>query len=348
MSPSIKLSRNCIHLYFNIQPTLNSLDSRHLVSYKPSLSLANDSSSISASPPFTPSFAATSREFNLFPKHERNFRRSHAQSDPPLSSDIDLESEAELTRLRSDAFWELRRSVAESGEGLVRRMRDYESSRSRGGVYSKAKDSIRRGRKRHSVNLRPRRAIGPEDGSDEEDSVQIYAGGESSEVDDYGSIRKKRAFSLGMADSGAHTSSFTDLDGSERCSSPSATFFSAPSEYNSDDESMDLINDSPLSMSAITSSPSPDAPALIRSFTNSTNSSFVSLPPPYGIHSKSSPPQQFSLRPTSPSLSHSEKAIAALSLAIANGAGGLNDYSALRAMEIPPIIEDSQVGELWH
>jgi hypothetical protein len=50
----------------------------------------------------------------------------------------------------------------------------------------------------------------------------------------------------------------------------------------------------------------------------------------------------------SPSSSRSEKAIAALSLAMANGAGGLNDYSALRAKEIPPIIEDSQVGELWH
>jgi hypothetical protein len=33
---------------------------------------------------------------------------------------------------------------------------------------------------------------------------------------------------------------------------------------------------------------------------------------------------------------------------MANGAGGLNDYGALRVMETPPIIEDSLVGELWH
>jgi len=124
-------------------------------------------------------------------------------------------------------------------------------------------------------------------------------------------------------------------------------FFSAPSAYNSDDESMDLINDSPLSTSIIASSPG--APALSYSFTNSTNSSFVSLPSTYlGLHSKSSPPRQHLLSPTSPSSTRSEKAIAALSLAIANGAGGLNDYAALRGMEAPSIIEDSQVGELWH
>jgi hypothetical protein len=319
-----------------------------------SFPLANDGSSVSASSaPPTPSFPATSAEFKLFPKHTRtqsNSRQPNPQSDPPLPSidDIDIDTQAHLTRLRSDAFWELRRSVEENGEGLVRRMRDYESSRSRGAVYSKAKDSLRRGRKRHSISVRPRRAIDTGDGSDEEDGAKSFVGETgSSEAGDYCTARKKRAFSLGMAESGAHSSSLVDLEGSERCSSPGAAFFSAPSAYNSDDESMDLFNDSPLSMSGIASSPG--APALSHSFTNSTNSSFVSLPPPfYGVSSKSSPPRHYSLTNTSPSSSRSEKAIAALTLAMANGAGGLNDYSALRAMEIPPIIEDSQVGELWH
>jgi len=124
----------------------------------------------------------------------------------------------------------------------------------------------------------------------------------------------------------------------------SGAFFSAPSACNSDDDSMDLVDDSPSSTSVIASSPG--APALSHSFTNSTNSSFVSLPgPSFGVHSMSSPPRHHPLRPT---LSRSEKAIAALSLAMANGAGGLNDYAALRVMEAPPIIEDSLVGELWH
>jgi hypothetical protein len=266
----------------------------------------------------------------------------------PSIGDIDLDTKVNLTQLRSDAFWELRKSVAENGEGLVRRMRDYESSRSRGAIYSKAKDSLRRGRKRHSISLRPRRVINTGDGTNEEDGVEIFAGDAgSSEVDDYGNTRKKRAFSLGMADSGVHASPFMDLEGSERCSSPGATFLSVPSAYNSDDESMDLFSDSPLSTSVVASSPG--APALSYSFTNSTNSSFVSLPPTFfGVHSKSSPPRHHSLIDTSPLSSRSEKAIAALSLAMANGAGGLNDYSALQTMEIPQIIEDSQVGELWH
>jgi hypothetical protein len=46
------------------------------------------------------------------------------------------------------------------------------------------------------------------------------------------------------------------------------------------------------------------------------------------------------------SASRTEKAIAALSLAIANGAAGLGDYDALR--DIPSVMIDSQVGELWH
>jgi len=333
----------------DISPTTNNLDKQPFGSLRHSISLAIDSSPASTAP--TPFFAATSAEFNLFPKQKRarsNSRRSHPQSDPPLPSieHIDLNTKTDLTRLRSDAFWELRRSIAESGEGLVRRMRDYESSRSRGAAYSRAKDSLRRGRKRHSLSLRPRRVIDAGDGSDEEDDVQIFSGEGSSEAGDYNGTRKKRAFSLGTADSGVHPSPFMDLDGSERGSS-SGAFFSAPSAYNSDDESMDLVDDSPLSTSIIASSPG--APTLSHSFTNSTNSSFVSLPGPlFGAHSTSSPPRHHPFRPTSPSSSRSEKAIAALSLAMANGAGGLNDYGALRVMETPPIIEDSLVGELWH
>jgi hypothetical protein len=329
---------------FDIQPTLNNDDRQPFGSPEHLHSLATNSSPTSP----TPFFATTSAEFNLFPRHKRtqsNSHRSPPESEPSLPSigDIGLDTQPDLTQLRSEAFWELHRSVAESGEGLVRRMRDYESSRSRGVIYSRAKGSLRRSRKRHSLSLRTKRVIGAGDGS-EEDDVQIFSGDGSSEVGDYGGARKKRAFSLGMADSESHSPAFVDLDGSERCSSPNTAFFSGPSAYNSDDESMDLINDSPLSTSVIASSPG--APALSHSFTNSTNSSFVSLPPTF--FSRSSPPRQHSVGPTSPSSSRSEKAIAALSLAMANGAGGLNDYAALQAMDIPSIIEDSQVGELWH
>jgi hypothetical protein len=309
---------------------------------------SSSSASASSSAPPTPHFATTSTEFNLFPKHhstKNSSSSSHPQSDPAsLSTDnLELDSKTDLTRLRSDAFWELRRSVAESGEGLVRRMRDYESSRSRAGVYSKAKDSLRRGRKRHSLSTRPRRTMDVGDGSDAEDDIQIFSGNEG----DAGSARKKRALSVGMADSHAPPKSpFMDLHHNERCFSPATTFGSGPSAYTSDDEDfMDLVNDSPLSMSAMASSPAP--PALSHSFTTSDSSSVISLSSHFfGTPSLGQP--HHPTIPTSPSSSRSEKAIAALSLALANGAGGINDYEALRAVETAPIVEDTQVGELWH
>lgn len=47
------------------------------------------------------------------------------------------------------------------------------------------------------------------------------------------------------------------------------------------------------------------------------------------------------------SASSAEKAIAALTLAMANGAGGLGDYEAVRALNVSST-DESQVGELWH
>jgi hypothetical protein len=48
-----------------------------------------------------------------------------------------------------------------------------------------------------------------------------------------------------------------------------------------------------------------------------------------------------------PSTSSAEKAIAAITLAMANGAGGLGDYEAVRALNVSSA-DESQVGELWH
>lgn len=348
VSPSSRPPAKEIQIEFGIQPRTDTTDSQPIRSSSYSFSLGGGSSSsasasASSAPP-TPHFATTSAEFNLFPKHHSTESSSpslHPQSDPAsLSTDnLELDSKIDLTRLRSDAFWELRRSVAESGEGLVRRMRDYESLRSRAGVYSKAKDSLRQSRKRHSLSTRPKRMMGAGDGSDVEDDVQIFSGNEF----DAGGARKKRALSVGMANSHVPPSQFVDLHRNERRFLPATTFCSGPSAYTSDDEdSMELVNDSPLSMSGVASSPV--APY---SFTTSTSSSVASLSShSFGI--PSSEQHRHSTIPTSPSSSRSEKAIAALSLALANGAGGINDYEALRAVETAPIVEDTQVGELWH
>jgi len=243
----------------------------------------------------------------------------------------------------------------ESGEGLVRRMRDYEGSRSRSSVYARAKEARRRGRKRKSLSTRPRELVDHTDGSDAEDDVQIFAG-EQSGVQLFASSRKQRTQSSGMMDL---DSDISGVEGSECCSSPGATCDSAHSTYPSDDEDNQLKGAQfPSSSFSPYISTAAFTPALSHTYSNSANSSLVSLPlpppislpyPPSNIYS---PMLQFTSlehsQPVSLSASRSERAIAALTLAMANGAGGLNDYEALRAIQAAPALDECQVGELWH
>lgn len=47
------------------------------------------------------------------------------------------------------------------------------------------------------------------------------------------------------------------------------------------------------------------------------------------------------------SASRSEKALAALSLAMANGAGSIEDFSNLQSQHTA-VLDDCQVGDMWH
>jgi len=77
--------------------------------------------------------------------------------------------------LRSSAFWELRRSIAENGEGFVRRMRVYEGSRSRQTIHLKIKEAEKRGRKR--LSSKKHAAIhNSDDDDDDDDDIQICSG----------------------------------------------------------------------------------------------------------------------------------------------------------------------------
>ena len=110
-----------------------------------------------------------------------------------------------------------------------------------------------------------------------------------------------------------------------------------------------------------------DAPALSYTRTNSTNSSLVSLPlvlPAPAPHPSAHPystshPHSYS-HPYAPTPAHtqsqgapaspSEKALAALTLVMANGAGGLNDYAAVRAASAAAeggALDAAHVGEMW-
>ena len=115
--------------------------------------------------------------------------------------------------------------------------------------------------------------------------------------------------------------------------------------------------DTDLSSSGIFSTP-----ALSHTYSVSANSSLVSLPlshqpgesaasMPIASNSSNTAVPGCKAPLSSPHLpstaSRSEKAIAALTLAMANGAAGINDYEALRMTEELTTLDESHAGELW-
>jgi hypothetical protein len=281
-----------------------------------------NSSPIPAAP--TPVFAATSAEFHLFPQNNRTTsrkRRATHHVDSALDLDFQTDAQmADLTRLRSDAFWQLHRSVEENGEGFVKSMRMYETRRSRTNALN-LKESQRRGRRRSPIHS-PTPIQMCDDSGDDADDVQIFAGEPTNTI--FTSRGKQRAFSVGVAEESMkphHSAAFAPSD---RCSSPGATCDSSSSI--SDDDCFPIRQPNPQLSPALSHS---------LSHSESANSSLISLnlPAPFA--------------PNAILASRSEKAIAALSLAIANGAGGLDDYEALRRLHtFSP--DNCEVGEMWH
>src|SRR5260221_4219433 len=99
----------------------------------------------------------TPAEFHLFPSARptgvtRRSQKAEIEKEECLGA-------SHLTTLRSAAFWELRRSIIENGEGLIRRMRDYELSRLHQRIRQKANERKKRGHK--SSTLRPRCKVRP-------------------------------------------------------------------------------------------------------------------------------------------------------------------------------------------
>lgn len=320
------------------------------------------SSGLSSSAPHTPLFAATPEDFLLFPSRSSHRETASKKSRRSSTNLVGIRgshsviTEADATRLRSDAFWELRRSIAVSGEGLVKRMRDFEYSRSKSGIYKRARTVDRqRVKKRHSPSVPVTRSVRRSNSSEsDEDDVQIYSG----ELCGLPVSRQKRASSLGPM----------DMDNDEMQSSPFSDYVDQASTHSSfsnddtDNLSCRSFNTTfPLNASHSTSSSpaykySPYTTAFSPPLFGPSFSSSAEAP-------RSSPTHQNSIFPSSyptsasfassqedvsltSSASRTEKAIAALSLAIANGAAGLGDYDALR--DIPSVMIDSQVGELWH
>ncbi|KAI0815251.1 hypothetical protein BC629DRAFT_854839 [Irpex lacteus] len=276
----------------------------------------------------------TADAFALYPRQQRQSQWPLSCSDPQeaahhASSATATETPTELMQLRSNAFWELQRSIAENGEGMVTRMRDWEETHAHEPMKPEERDADTSGQ----LNLmkRPSFSSANSDSFDEdEDEVQIIEAGSP----------VKSPTLLPSLFSHSHRNetrpaSGMDMDCEGELNSIGADSISSPED------------DSPyLSSTCISDEDSPSSLTL----TESSNSSLASLPlhsyPPISI------PEECSLSTTGvpTCASPSEKAIAALTLVMANGAGSLNDYEAVRTLEEPHIasLDDPFVGEMWH
>lgn len=256
----------------------------------------------SLSPTHLPS---TSDAFDLFPHRSKAgevpSQQGYAEPAAHLSLSPCLdETPAELTQLRSTAFWELQQSIAENGEGMVSRMRDWEASH----AHSVANDSHSQMRER---SLQSAGACVGDSPEDDDDEIQIIESGNNEPI-------------------ACLLAGDMDVDSLE---DPNVFLGTVSSSPASDKSCLSFISDE-------------ESPGYL-TLTGSSNSSRTSLP----LYDHEGDHCHLSGVPLT--ASPSEKAIAALTLVMANGAGGLNDYEAVRTLEEPHIasLDDSHVGEMW-
>ncbi|PPQ89415.1 hypothetical protein CVT25_002233 [Psilocybe cyanescens] len=282
-------------------------------------------------------FPTTSSAFSLFPSSSSSQDNTCRSSSPESSGYQEAQGEgpSDLARLRTSAFWELRQSVTENGEGLVRRMRDYERSRSRYQTHQKAKEAEKRGRKRL-----PRRQKTSVNASEEEDGEDILiSSGDASSHIHLGSFLCKRSRSLDVMDVDGQKETWSPIHHMRSQSSgpsPDTHYTSGSQHCQSDGEDPVSFEDVMCIHDSFTNPMLVPTPALSHSSYESANSSLLSL---------ALPPSVFESESAFPSTA-SEKALAALSLALENGAGSITDYSSIWKYQEQFNLGDDH-GELW-
>ncbi|KAF8973893.1 hypothetical protein BDZ97DRAFT_403348 [Flammula alnicola] len=290
-------------------------------------------------------FATTAAQFNLSSRTGRSTVKTRRLQtfDPQEPQERQHGYLTDLVRLRSSAFWELRQSITESGEGLVRRMRDYERSRSRHQTHQKAKEAEKLGRKRLS-NRRKKTFVNTSDASEDEDI--LICSGESANHILRGSFLGKRARSLDAMDIDVQHTSWSPTQHSR-----SQGFFSSPDTHytfsspilQSDEEDATFLED-PRSFTVSLDEPTVEStPSLSHFACESASSSLVSLPLP----SSDLPHTKFCEPSLSLPSTASEKALAALNLSLANGAGSISDYSSVWKYQERFKAESYDNGDLW-
>lgn len=277
--------------------------------------------------PSNSTFAMSADEFGL--PVSKGKRREWPQQPPTLASpssfmDVsDTQSEDYLRRLRFNAFRELERSVEEGGEGLIQRMRELEYLRSAFLYEGERGRPLRpQGAPSPAVGRSPGHAYpsSSDVSGDEDDDIQIYAGEPTSR-----SISRP-----------PDTAMETDICQNIR------PIFTTHHSFTSSPQSFGFLSAVEIPSHCCSSSPSSSSPS-----TSPQPESIPNLPSPSRGLPDSAPPGSTANDPHPlPPPSASDRVIDALTLALANGAGGLNYCAAL-----PDVRDDGSAhhaGELWH
>jgi hypothetical protein len=267
----------------------------------------------------------TPAEFSLFPA------RSNGDARKPQNAELERQEEClavnHLTTLRSAAFWELRRSVIENGEGLIRRMRDYELSRLHHQVCQKAKERKKRGRK-STLSSRCKTRPNVFEASDEDD-VLICSEDTSNGLSWWSPLAGTRSLDS------------MDVDGQDQLgrrdsrSMPGADYSQAQFYY---DMGMSFTRNSfeteeaKVDLESRLSYPDSASP------TPSSSSISLLLPPSLSMTSEELLPLQ---------TSSSEKALLELNVAFANGACSITDYSPVWRYQQQFNTDEHDNGDLW-
>lgn len=315
---------NCTYwaivLILCMQPSSLRSASGHLPSISPtSLSLSSDS---------RPKFATTSAEFNLFPSsHSTDYRRKPQKAEIEKQECLGV---GHLTTLRSAAFWELRRSVIENGECLIRRMRDYELSRLHQQIRQKARERKKRGH--NSSTLRSKCKSRPN--ASDDDNLLIFSEDASQGLSSCPPLGIRTRFLDSM-----------DVDGQDQDRIGRRAFQSIPGA----DYQTQLRNDEgiPITGNSFRIENAEADSELFISYPDSASqtpsSSFIPLPLPQSLPMTSD--KLFALPTTS-----SEKALAELNVAFGNGACCITDYSPIWSYQEQFKTVENYTGDddLWH
>lgn len=263
------------------------------------------------------SFAVSSDDFGL--PLSRGAMRDRARRSPssqsPAMDVSDPQTCENLRRLRSTAFWELQQSVGQGGEGFIGSMREHEHMRS---------SSLQAG-ERNSSAQRHSYQSHPDTSGDEDDDIQIYAGETSTQ----------HVFQT--LDVPMDTEYHRYHDQNNWTHHPSKSTFPQSPSARSNTIFASLPSQEVAAVGALASASSN------LGVTGNWAANFSG--PPSNPHSAPLGSGYHPLRSTS--FDGSEKVIEALALAMANGAGGLNDYAALRQHSVDEDPACHDAGELW-